>query len=191
MLNRDACERRVYRLAVLLTGNLRAAAGVISQVVDSQPDLRKLDSAHLDRLTILRSREVSPQSIENQAISPSITAALAKLPPQQREAWVLGRVYRLPLRELSRAMDCSMTATTRHLQLSDDAMQTATANQPTQAAQLLLEYSLTLDVPQFYRQQQQRRRFIRRVLWAAAILILLAVIMAIAYWSHAMWSNAA
>ena len=41
MLDRAACERRVYRLATLLTGNPVAATKVITQVVDAQPDLRK------------------------------------------------------------------------------------------------------------------------------------------------------
>ena len=55
MLDREACERRVYRLAALLTGNPVAATRVIRAVVGAQPDLRALDDAHMDRLTVLRS----------------------------------------------------------------------------------------------------------------------------------------
>ena len=47
MLDRVSCERRVYRLAVMLTGNPTAATRVISEVVNSQPDLSTLDSAHM------------------------------------------------------------------------------------------------------------------------------------------------
>src|SRR5262245_27370010 len=43
MLDRESCERRVYRLATLLTGDPRAATAVIIRVVDAQPDLRRLD----------------------------------------------------------------------------------------------------------------------------------------------------
>jgi hypothetical protein len=59
MADRESCERRVYRLATLLTGNPKLATGVITAVVDAQPDLRRLDSAHMDRLTVLRSREIT------------------------------------------------------------------------------------------------------------------------------------
>jgi hypothetical protein len=57
MLDRESCERRVFRLAALLTGDSTAAVKVIAQVLDSQQDLRNLDGAHMDRLTVLRSRE--------------------------------------------------------------------------------------------------------------------------------------
>ena len=59
-MERPSCERRVYRLATLLTGDPVAATRVIESVVSAQPDLRRLDNAHLDRLTILRSREINP-----------------------------------------------------------------------------------------------------------------------------------
>ena len=182
MLNREACERRVYRLATLLTGNSRSAAGVITVVVDAQPDLSKLDSAHLDRLTVLRSREVRPGVLLDESISPPTAQALADLPSQQREAWVLARVYRIPLRELARAMDCSVTATQRHLEVADGAMQIALDGKAHQAAEALLAYSMSLDVPAFYRREQHRRRMLRRLLAALAVLLILAAIVAVAVW---------
>ena len=109
MLNRHACERRVYRFASLLTGNPHAAIGVIESVIDAQPDLRRPDSAHLDRLTVLRSREIRPGRIDDAALGPAVAAALSALSAQQREAWVLRHVYRSPFRETARAMDCSIT----------------------------------------------------------------------------------
>src|SRR4030095_11058661 len=122
MLDREACERRVYRLATLLTGNPIAATKVIAQVVDAQPDLRNLDSAHMDRLTVLRSREVKPAMLVHELAPPEMAEALANLTPQQREAWVFARVYHVPEREVARAMDCSVTATQRHLELAETAL---------------------------------------------------------------------
>lgn len=185
MLNREACERRVYRLATLLTGNERAAAGVITAVVGAQPDLSRLDSAHMDRLTVLRSREVRPGVLNHDAIPSHVAAALAELPAQKREAWVLARVYRLPLRELARAMDCSVTATTRHIENADSTMKIATNGRIHDAAEALLKWSLSLDVPAFYREQQRRRRVLRRAMWAIVALIVLAGIVAAAVWWNA------
>ena len=92
MLDRTACERRVYRLAVLLTGNPISATKVIGQVLDAQPDLRRLDSAHLDRLTVLRSREITPAMLVDESIPRDVAAWLAGLDTQQREAGVFIRV---------------------------------------------------------------------------------------------------
>src|SRR5688572_23257240 len=106
MLVREACERRVYRLATLLTGNPVAAAGVIAQVMDAQPDLRQLDGPHMDRLTVLRSREIPSAMLVDDAVPVALAQALAGLTPQQREAWILCQVYRTPIREAAKAMDC-------------------------------------------------------------------------------------
>ncbi len=175
----------MYRLATLLTGNPNSAAGVITAVVDAQPNLSSLDSAHLDRLTVLRSREVTAGVLEDNDIPAHIAKALAALSQQQREAWVLARVYRIPLRELSRAMDCSVTATTRHLEVADGAMKIALQGKMVEAAKVLLDYSLSLDVPEFYRAQQRRRARVRRVMWAIATVLVLAAIVAAAVWWNA------
>jgi hypothetical protein len=161
MLDRQACERRVYRLAVLLTGNPIAATQVIAQVVDAQPDLRHLDSAHMDRLTVLRSREIRPGRLVSDLIDASIADALEGLLPQQREAWVFARVYRVMEREMARAMDCSVTATHRHLEQADAAMRLKLGARSDEAAKILLGYSMSLDLPQFYRVEQLRRKHAR------------------------------
>ena len=177
MLDREACERRVYRLATLLTGNPVAATRVIASVVDAQPDLRRLDDTHMDRLTVLRSRELKPGRLAVDAVPQAAAAALASLTAQQREAWVFERVYRLPRRDAAKAMDCSVTASDRHLQLAEAAVaqQLGDAIQPTVDA--MLSYSMTLEVPAFYRAARERRRRRRLLMMVgAAIAGLLAII---------------
>jgi len=178
MRDREACERRVYRLAALLTGNPVAATRVIEAVVGAQPDLRALDNAHMDRLTVLRSREIAAARLVHDALPTAVAASLAAMPPQQREAWVLSRVYELLPRETARAMDCSVTATARHLEQADAMMGRALGGQSDQAAQALLSYALSLDVPAFYRLRQRRRRRIRLILRIAGIVLLMALVTA-------------
>lgn len=176
MLDREACERRVYRLATLLTGNPVAATKVISQVVDAQPDLRGLDSAHMDRLTVLRSREIKSAVVVNELVPVALAEALATLPAQQREAWVFARVYQMEVREMSRAMDCSVTATQRHIEQADAHMRQRLGEAATGAPHTLRRFSMSIDVPKFYRVDRRRRARTRTMLkWmavgAAAILV--------------------
>lgn len=167
MLDREACERRVYRLATLLTGNPNAATRVIEQVVDAQPDLRDLDSAHMDRLTVLRSREIATATLVHELVPAPIAEGMASLSPQQREAWVFANVYRVPEREIARAMDCSVTATQRHLELARSAFAARLKPGDADPAATLLRYSMSIDVPRFYHMQRQRRRH-----WRVAIIII-------------------
>lgn len=185
MLDRAACERRVYRLAVLLTGDPVAATGVIAKVVGSQPDLAQLDSAHMDRLSVLRSREIRPAALVSDVVPPKTAEALAGLTAQQREAWVFARVYQTPPREMSRAMDCSSTAADRHLQLADAAMRRALGGDADAAAQRFREYSMTLDVPAFYREAQRRRRHMRLAVRLAIAAVIALLLGALAVW----WSR--
>jgi hypothetical protein len=183
MSDRQSCERRVYRLATLLTGNPKLAAGVITVVVDAQPDLGRLDSAHMDRLTVLRSREIRAGVLRTPMIPDDLADALAKLPAQQREAWILAKVYQLPDRELARAMDCSLTATKRHLELADQSMRQQLGPELAEdGPQLLLRYSMTLDVPAFFRAQQRRRRIVRWLLSGLLLAILLSAAIVIWRW---------
>ena len=185
MLDRGACERRVYRLATLLTGNPNAATKVIKRVLSAQPDLAELDSAHMDRLTVLRSRELRPAALVSELVAPRLSQALARLPAQQREAWVFARVYATPEREMSRAMDCSVTATQRHLEQAEQALEAQLGPAASEAAPGLLRYSMTLDVPEFYRQQELRRRRIRLSLKLAALAAAAALLGAlILFWTR-------
>jgi hypothetical protein len=183
MLQRDACERRVYRLATLLTGNPIAATKVIAQVVDVQPDLTHLDGAHLDRLTVLRSREITPAILADESVPRAAAETLAGMPVQQREAWVFGRVYRLDDREMARAMDCSVTATRRHLDQADAAMRQRLDSEDSAAAELVLAYSMSLDVPVFYREAKLRKRRLKVAAIAAVVVVgFLGLLAAAAWW---------
>ncbi|MHC4107155.1 MAG: sigma factor-like helix-turn-helix DNA-binding protein [Planctomycetota bacterium] len=185
-MDRQACERRVFRLAMLLLGGPNAAARVIEAVVDAQPDLGAIDSAHLDRLTVLRSRELRPRAIDSQAVSQDVAEALAGLPVQVREAWVFTRVYQMPPRETAKAMDCSVTATQRHLAAGDGAMSQALGPGAEPARETLLRFSMSLDVPAFYRARKRQRLRRRRLWWAAAaLLVLLGMIATLRWWASA------
>jgi hypothetical protein len=176
-LNRVACERRVYRLATLLTGDPVAATRVIEAVVDAQPDLRRVSSARLDRLTVLRAREIEPARIADPAVPPAAARALTAMPGQAREAWVLTHTYRLGLRGASRAMDCSTTATARHLQQAERALAAALGDAVETARERLLAYSMALTVPAFYRARRRRRRQLGRLVVALALAAIIALVM--------------
>ncbi len=175
-LSRKACERRVYRLATLLTGDPIAATRVIEAVVDAQPDLRRLDSARLDRLTVLRCREIEPGRLVHDAVPAAAAEALAGLPAQPREAWVLTNACGLPLRETARSMDCSITATTRHLEHARRALAETLGNAAEDAPAAFRACSASLGVPDFYRRRRARRLQRRRIL---ALVGLLALILAL------------
>lgn len=182
MLDRESCERRVYRLATLLTGDPRAATAVISRVVDAQPDLRKLDSAHLDRLTVLRSREIPPRALHKTSVPDTFADALGSLPAQQREAWVFARVYQLAEREMARAMDCSHTAIHLHLHAADESMNRLLGPVLHAAPQAFLEYSMSLEVPEFYRLHKQRRKQIRTIVLVAGISLSVLIVVLVIAW---------
>ena len=182
-LDREACERRVYRLATLLTGNPHTAVRVIEAVVKAQPDLRRLDSPRLDRLTILRCREIEPARLMDDAVPRPVAAALATMPAQPREAWVLTHAYRVPRRETARAMDCSVTATDRHLEHGEAVMAKALGNGADAAAGTVLDYSMALHVPGYYRQRVERRRRRRLVLMAVGLLSLVAGVLWVISWA--------
>jgi hypothetical protein len=176
-LSRAACELRVYRLATLLTGDPVKATRVIEAVVAAQPDVRRLDSAHLDRLTVLRSREIEPAEIADPAVPPAAAGALARLPGQAREAWVLTHTYQLGLRDTSRAMDCSTTATRQHLEHAEQSLAAALGDAVEIARKRLGAYSMSLSIPAFYRARRRRRAQARRVLVALALAAIIALVM--------------
>lgn len=183
MTDRASCERRVYRLATLLTGDPNAAVRVIEQVVGAQPDLRRLDAAHMDRLAVLRSREIPPVTLPVEAGGGGeggrrVVRALAALNPQQRESWVFAHVYRMQPREIAKAMDCSVRAVQVHLTSADGVMNDQLKGGVSAAADALLRYSMALQVPGFYRAYAARRRMWRMARRWLPWVILLAVLAA-------------
>lgn len=179
-LQHAACERRVYRLATLLTGDPDAATGVMEAVLRAQPDLRAMQSARLDRLTVLRCREVRSQPLHAEALRGEAARAIASLAAQAREVWLLVRAYGLPLREAARAMDCSVTATTRHLQRADETMAGVLGGGVGGSIEALRAHSKSLQVPAAYLARQDRRRRHRRVLTMVMLLLLALALLAIA-----------
>ena len=126
MDRREAYERRVWRLAFLLTGGHEAAcARIVAAVLDAQPDVRRLDPARLDRLVVLsaRRRRVAPPSPPPDAPpGQTLLAAAGRMPRQMLEAFLLIRIDGLDLMPAAKAMDCSKTATQRHLDRANEAM---------------------------------------------------------------------
>jgi hypothetical protein len=175
---RHDTEHRVYRLATLLTGQPLAATRVIEQVVDAQPDLTALDGAHLDRLTVLRSREIIPATIADDRVPAPIAAALAGMTPQQREAWVFTHVDSKAPRDMARAMDCSVTAAARHLELAEAAMSAAAVDAGADPAPALRAYLSALEVPEYFRTRRRRRARLRRL---ARVVMVVAAVLALAY----------
>lgn len=176
MIDRDACERRAYRLAVLLTGDPRTARKVLREILAAQSDLRLLDSSRLDRLTVLRCREVRSRPIEFANIPRSARRALARLPAQQREAYVLRHVYQADPRAASRAMDCSLAAANRHLELAERTLLDSLGGEWRAAAQSLLQYSLQIDAPKLPRRRFQIKRHGRLLVSIVLILLVFAAI---------------
>ena len=177
MADREACERRVYRLALLLTGNERAATGVTATVVGLRRDLHRIGGARLDRLTVLRSREARRTAPDSPLVDAPIRHALGSMPRQQLESWVFHRVFQLPLREMSRAMDCSVTATERHLDLAEDMLEKeAGVGASSRATTQVRQWILGIDVPVVYRRRMVRKRRTRLALRIAGIVLILAVI---------------
>jgi len=169
MVDRQACERRVYRLALLLTGRPKSAATVTEQVVAAQPDLEKLDSTHLDRLTVLRSREQPAGRAELPGLSRDITEALAALPEQQREAVIFTRVYSMDGRTAAKAMDCSYRAVHQHTERAEATLRDTLDEQLDALAKQVRRAVMQVDVPEVYRQRQRRRRRVRRTLIVLAV----------------------
>jgi hypothetical protein len=80
-------------------------------------------------------------------------------------------------------MDCSTSAVQRHFELADEAMTRALAPAgAVDAVEQLRAYSMTIDVPAFFRAQQAVRRRRRWALLALAAIGLVAVAVAAGWW---------
>jgi len=108
----------MLRLARALIGSPERSLAVAHAAAGVRADLLDADEAILDRIIILRAREENAMANAGDRIDPAAAERLAKLPSPQREAWVLAEVYALAPREAARAMDCSVTAWTRHHEMA-------------------------------------------------------------------------
>lgn len=183
MLDREACERRVYRLAALLTGRRDSAVRVIEQVVGVRPDLQTLDSEHMDRLTVLRSREQATGTLDLSEFDGAIAKALAELPTQQREAWIFISVYQLDDRTAAKAMDCSFRAARQHHDSAVDELRKRLGEGLNDGAKRVREAMTKVDVPEFFRARQRRRQRTKRTLVALAIIAGVLIIIAGLAWA--------
>lgn len=174
-----ALERRIHRLAVLLLGDHARAGAVVDGVLAA----RTLDPALVDRLTVLRTREVLDHERRGAhdlpGIPDAVARAIADLDYQAREAWVLGTVFALPLREVARAMDCSRTAARAHLDRAEAVFGFAGP----EAAAAVRGALVQVAVPERHtrrRAGRRRRRRIWRIAWitvlaAAAVIATVAI----------------
>ncbi len=183
MAERDACERRVYRLALLLTGDPDASERVVAAVVDAQPDLDRLDSAHLDRLTVLRARERRGRRRDHAAFPDRVGRALLRLPRQVREAWIFTRVYRTPDRAAAKATDCSVTALRRHVEQADRMMAKALGGDADAVAAQILQHSMRIDLPPGARARRAAHRRRRRLTKAGLGLAAVIALAGAAWWA--------
>lgn len=123
---RAALERRVWRLAFLLTGDGAGAAVLVDRVLDAQEDPASLEPARLDRLVIQQARGLArvqraKAEITDAGARRALEAALS-LEHQPLEAWVLARVDDVDDLWLGRAMDCSKSAARNHLNAAEERM---------------------------------------------------------------------
>lgn len=176
-----AFERRIWRLAFLLTGDGAVAADVIDAVLRDQPDPASLEPARLDRLVVLHTREARSRRAGGAPPLPDSKAARAlqavvTLEHQPREAWVLTHLDDLEELRVSRAMDCSRTAAARHLEAAEGAMKAALGADLAACVEALRRAADDLDPVAIIMRQRARRRRERnrRALIGAGLAIIAA-----------------
>lgn len=168
-------ERRIFRLGTLLTGDAGEGLRILETVVGERGEVASLDPAHLDRLTILRSREMKSAVLLDALVPHDAALGLARMDVQQREAWILAHVDGMDDRDMARAMDCSRTATRRHLERAVEAW-AATGIDPGVASVRLRAFAERLELPNAYLERRERRRRRRIALRIAIIASTLAIV---------------
>jgi hypothetical protein len=173
-------EERIVRLALFLTADEHASVRMIREVLGGRSSRTwgRLDPRHVDRLVVLRSREVRERRAGEAAdhrpdvFLPSgaqaLVARLHRLPGQAMEAWYFHHVEGFGLRDVSRVMDCSTTAISRHL---NHAERTLREEGPIDLASWAEEIRAALtayeprEVITWVHDQRTKRRFRRFVRW--------------------------
>lgn len=190
---RLAYQRRAWRLAVMLSDSPAQARDLFEHLMRELPDIERLDPVRLDRMVIMRAREYQPP-LEDQAAHPgaelgqppadAATHALLlarTLPRQAMESWLLRHVDQMDDREIAKAMDCSMTALLRHLDVAEAHMREHLAGHFDHGTAALRDRTNQLDpMPEIERFEAARRR--RQLIRRAGLLILLAILVAAAWW---------
>ena len=176
----EATEDRMYRLALLLLGDHRLALDVLADVTRDQPSPHELDASRLDRLVILRCREESCHTLSIDGVPEMYATCLASLPSQSREAWILARIDQSDDRRMARSMDCSRSATERHLTIADAAFGQHSETAAHAFAEATRGLGLPDDVRLIRRLRRARRRRIRWALRIALVIVLTAAAILIA-----------
>ena len=186
-----ALERRIWRLAYLLTGDAAGAAALVDRVLNAQARPESLEPARLDRLIIQQARAPATSTTLPAPVHPRPPAEAARahaaalaLPHQPMEAWVLKRVDDVDELRMSRAMDCSRTAARNHLAAADDQMRTVLGQDADRAITALRAFADSLDPGPIISAHRaiRRKRALRRGLAIAlvtAIAALSALLLAI------------
>lgn len=175
----DAYRHRVWRLAVLLTGDTAAAAALFSGIMRHRKRIERVEPQRLDRLILLRARERAEALRDPANVEPRF-ARVYRLPEQPLEAWVLRRVEQLDETVAARAMDCSKTALRLHLKAADEALAEAGAGDSDDPATALRRRIDALDpAPAVARWRAKRRK---RRWWVLLLAIALLAALALAGW---------
>lgn len=166
---RRVYEARIWRLSFLLTGDTGSAGELVGRVLRAQPDVLDVEPVRLDRLVILQAREwsrsrrgrtVNPASLEPDAAK-TLGAALG-MDHQLLEAWILARVDGMEGLSVSRAMDCSNTASAMHLVEADRVMGASLGPALAPGLEALRAAADRLDPRPFLEQVHERQRRRRR-----------------------------
>ena len=188
---RAAFQRRAWRLAVMLSSDPAHAQELFDHLMRELPTIERLDPVRLDRMVIMRAREFEPEieaaprtmppKLPDDPAARALIAARV-LPRQAREAWLLRHVDQMEDRDIAKAMDCSVTALLRHLEVAEQHMRDMLGDQFEPAATALRNRIAQRDpMPVIARWEARRRRgrFLRRIVW----LILLAALATAAWWA--------
>jgi len=121
--NLETRSENSYRIALLLTGDARAARWIVGWLVErySSKLVEEALEAWFRHHTVLRAREL--KSIGKDGIfaptgdiqRDAFARAVATLPHQHREAWLLATIEGWPMRLVGASMDLSQTAAMNHL----------------------------------------------------------------------------
>ena len=186
---------RAYRTALALTGDTAAARAAAARVLRAAVTVgRKWSSADaaerwFGRYTVIATREVSALHDRTATRDPllvgtddpeyaAFVAAVRKLSPQQREAFLLHHGHAMDLHRLATAMDCSSAAASNHLVAATDALRPLAAGRLGEFADAVAsriarlvppETELAVEVDREL-DRHRRRRVVRAVVrWAVVV----------------------
>ena len=175
---------RLDRLVIQETRSVAAAAttpkprSVLARLRDRH-QRRSRSNAH-DAGPASQASSPRPDASPLPAAADSALAALADLPAQQREAWVLRALDAENEIDASKAMDCSRTALARHLEHAESAMREVLGDTYDAALAALRARAETFDPSPAVAAASDTRRLRRTIRILIAIVVLTMLIIAAA-----------